>query len=85
MREKDASSRLAALEAKVSDLYRKLGESEPDIADRTASEPDPQLLILLQQGKQIEAIKLYRELTGKGLAEAQRDVRELGRTYGSTG
>lgn len=84
MRDEDAFRRIAALESKVTDLYRKLGEREPDLSNRAVDDPDPRLIELIQRGKQIEAIKLYRELTGKGLADAQRDVRELGRTYGRT-
>ena len=44
----------------------------------TASE-DPRVIELLQSGNQIEAIKLYRELTGVGLAEAKDAVDELRR------
>jgi ribosomal protein L7/L12 len=35
---------------------------------------DPRLIELLQAGKEIQAIKLYRELTGVGLAEAKDAV-----------
>jgi ribosomal protein L7/L12 len=36
-------------------------------------------LCLLQGGKMIQAIKIYRELTGAGLAEAKAAVDQLAR------
>lgn len=78
----DMAKRVEALEEKVTDLYRLLGRTEPDSAKPTPASPDPELLSLLQEGKEIEAIKLYRERTGKSLADAQSEVRELSRAYG---
>ena len=40
---------------------------------------------LLQSGNQIQAIKLYRELTGVGLAEAKDAVDQLAAMYRPTG
>src|SRR5262245_43676337 len=37
---------------------------------------------LLKKGEKIEAIKLYRERTGAGLAEAKRAVEAIGRQHG---
>lgn len=45
---------------------------QPDSDD--AEEP---LVLLLEQGKKLEAIKLYRERTGAGLAEAKRAIERL--------
>lgn len=50
---------------------------------RQTSEPSEQdVLELLRAGKKIDAIKLYREQTGSGLAEAKQAVEQLGREHG---
>jgi ribosomal protein L7/L12 len=79
----DHGRRIAELERKVSELYKRLGQAEPSFggggfdsfepASVSAAE-DPRLIELLQAGKEIQAIKLYRELTGVGLAEAKDAV-----------
>jgi ribosomal protein L7/L12 len=86
--------RIAELERKVSELYKRLGQAEPggfgsaegfsEPASVTAAE-DPRLIELIQSGKEIEAVKLYRELTGFGLAESKDAVDELAATYRPTG
>lgn len=43
------------------------------------------MIELLQSGNQIQAIKLYRELTGVGLAEAKDAVDGLAAMYRPTG
>ena len=82
--------RIAALERKVSELYKRLGQAEPtDLAgDEGFSGPasvvadsDPRLIELIQAGKDMDAIKLYRELTGVGLAEAKDAVDQLKAPY----
>jgi ribosomal protein L7/L12 len=40
------------------------------------------LMPLLQEGKTIDAIKLYREHTGVGLAEAKDEIERLKAQYG---
>lgn len=42
---------------------------------------DPRLTELIQSGDKIQAIKLYRELTGVGLAEAKDAVERLESMY----
>jgi ribosomal protein L7/L12 len=86
----DHGRRIAELERKVSELYARLGQAEPSSdgftfasdapASVTASE-DPRLIELIQADKKIQAIKLYRELTGVGLAEAKDAVEALEGTY----
>ena len=82
--------RIAELERKVSELYKRLGQAEPGgfSSDADFSEPvsvtaaeDPRLIELLRSGKQMEAIKLYRELTGFGLAESKDAVDQLAATH----
>jgi hypothetical protein len=72
----DYGRRIGALEAKVSALYGRLGQAEP-LGGGGFSEPelgdpgeDPRLIELIEAGNTLHAIKLYRELTGSGLAEA---------------
>jgi ribosomal protein L7/L12 len=62
-------SRINELEERVQFLYRRLNidyvdpNSDPALA--------PQVQDALRRGNKIEAIKIYRELTGVGLAEAK--------------
>ncbi len=63
-------SRVNELEDRLKFLYRRLGI---DYAADPNSDPvlSPQIQEALRRGNKIEAIKLYRELTGVGLAEAK--------------
>ena len=63
--------RIAALERKVGDIYQALGRAEPTFE---GDELSPEAQLLFQQGRKIEAIKLHREQTGLGLAEAKAAV-----------
>ena len=65
-------SRLSELEEKLQFLYRRLNM---DYADPNADPAlSPQIQDALRRGNKIEAIKIYRELTGVGLAEAKQAV-----------
>ena len=90
----DHGRRIAELERKVSELYERLGQGEPAGFgfDSGFSEPaadvaaeDPRVIELITSGKQIQAIKLYRELTGVGLAEAKDAVDRLAEMHRPTG
>lgn len=50
-----------------------------DSAADTASE---EVLALLREGKMIQAIKVHRERTGMGLAEAKHEVERLKAEHG---
>jgi len=66
-------SRVNELEDRLKFLYRRLGidyNTDPN-ADPINS---PQIQVALQSGNKIEAIKIYRELTGVGLAEAKEAI-----------
>lgn len=66
-RRETISGRLARLERKVDRILDHLGIGGPD--------PPPEgVADLLAQGRKIEAIKVYREKTGVGLAEAKAAV-----------
>ena len=87
----DHGRRIAELERQVAELYKRLGQAEPNFgggvtfaSDQPASvaaSEDPRVLELIQAGKKIDAIKLYRELTGVGLAEAKDAIDRLDGGY----
>lgn len=62
-----------ALDAKLDAIAKHLGI---DLDEVIASE----LLALIKQGKKVEAIALYRDYAGAGLAEAKSHVESLERT-----
>lgn len=68
-------SRVNELEERLKFLYERLNV---DYADPN-SDPirSPKIQEALQRGNKIEAIKIYRELTGLGLAEAKQAVDHL--------
>lgn len=45
--------------------------------DQGGTKVPPEVLGLIQAGRKIEAIKVYREATGASLADAKRAVEEL--------
>lgn len=66
--------RIVRLEEQVERLYKRLGFS----MDGSASpEDDPRVIEALKKGQAIEAIKIYREITGLGLAEAKAAVEKI--------
>lgn len=67
------SAALARIEAKLDRLLEALDVESPQSAGA-----DEQVLNLVRQGRKIEAIKLHRERTGLGLAEAKAYVDSLG-------
>ncbi len=88
----DHARRLAELEARVAGLERQLNSSGVDAraaaqeasgfgfasdARPTGALDDPRITELVGNGNKIEAIKLYRELTGTGLAEAKSAIESL--------
>lgn len=74
-------SRVNELEDRLKFLYQRLNI---DYADPN-SDPilSPQIQDALRRGNKIEAIKLYRELTGVGLAEAKQAVDSFESRLGS--
>ena len=64
--------RLIRLERKLDFLLRDAGiDPVPAIGE--------EVIALARDGKKIEAIKRYREMTGVGLAEAKERIEEIGR------
>ena len=73
----DLYERVAQLQRKVSDLYRRLGQAEPEDWELVSADVDPRVRTLVAEGKTIEAIKLHRELTGLDLAAAKGEIDRL--------
>ena len=71
-------SRINELEEKLQFLYRRLNIEYLDPnADPAFA---PQVQEALRRGNKIEAIKIYRELTGVGLAEAKDAIERAERS-----
>ena len=71
--ESEVLIRLGRLETLVQHLYRHLGIAEPEWGGDVSDE----VRELALGGNTIAAIKLHREQTGKGLAEAKSDLDAL--------
>jgi ribosomal protein L7/L12 len=72
----EIKQRLALIETRLDQLFEHL-----DIAPRDAGEPrdaidDPEIQDLLVKGNDAQAVKRYHELTGAGIAEAQRAIQD---------
>ena len=65
-------SRVNELEDRLRFLYERLNIDYAD--SNTDPIRSPQIQEALRRGNKIEAIKLYRELTGVGLAEAKQAI-----------
>jgi len=71
----DVTARLATIERKLDVVMGHLGVTEP--------RPEyPEVVQHLEQGSLIQAVKVYRERTGVGLADAKRSVEEIARQRG---
>lgn len=71
--------RVTQLEGQVAFLYKHLGVT---FVPEPGPDDDPRIVEQLQRGNMIEAIKLYREITEAGLAEAKLAVEEIQRRLG---
>jgi ribosomal protein L7/L12 len=77
----DELQRLRMLENQVAYLYRHLGLDPADAVPSASEGLDPEVVQLLNGGNKIQAIKLHRERTGLGLAEAKDAVEAFERRY----
>jgi ribosomal protein L7/L12 len=75
------SIRLARLERQVAYLYRHFG-LDPQLAEAfpAAGEMPPEFTEALRHQNLIAAIKIYRQVTGAGLAEAKDAVERIARS-----
>ncbi len=67
-------ARIAELEDRVNALYQQLGVSS---SVNASGQIDSRIIEALQKNNKIEAIKIYRELTGLGLAEAKAAIDQI--------
>jgi ribosomal protein L7/L12 len=65
-------SRINELEDRLNFLYRRLNIEYADPNSNPSL--SPQIQEALRRGNKIEAIKIYRELTGVGLAQAKQAI-----------
>jgi len=71
----DLRHRVAKLERTVAFLLEQLKLEYTDTLPVTP--PSPEVLALVRSGKKIDAIKLYRQLTGEDIEEAKRFIESL--------
>ncbi len=70
-------SRVRELEDKLQFLYHRLNIDYTSASSDSDPALSPQIQNALRRGNKIEAIKIYRELTNVGLAEAKRAIDDL--------
>jgi ribosomal protein L7/L12 len=77
MNEAEIRMHLTRLENRVNYLFQELGLEEKYQAEQTQTASQlgmAEVVALLRMNRKIEAIKLYREMTGTGLKEARDAV-----------
>jgi ribosomal protein L7/L12 len=74
----EIKQRLALIETRLQQLFEHLDLAPRDAPERGELDPnaDPEIQDLLAKGNQVQAVKRYRELTGAGIAEAQRAIEQ---------
>ena len=72
-------SRVSRLEAEMEYLFKHFGLT---FSENANPGDDPRVIEALKKNNLIEAIKIYRELTNSGLAEAKTAVEEIRRRRG---
>jgi ribosomal protein L7/L12 len=77
----DQYERLRKLETQIAYLYRHLGLDPADAVPAAGGGIDADVVQLINSGNKIQAIKLYRERTGLGLAEAKDAIEAFERRY----
>ena len=72
----EVKQRLALVEARLQQLFDHLNiaPQEPARAGEFDPNDDPEIQDLLAKGNLTQAVKRYRELTGAGIAEAQKAI-----------
>ena len=72
----DLKSQVTRLTRLVEALYARSGEPMPNL-DVSLDSPPADVVAAIQSGQIITAIKLWRDYTGLGLAEAKAEMEEL--------
>jgi ribosomal protein L7/L12 len=72
----EIQQRVALIEARLEQLFEHLNLAPRAAAKSGELDPneDPEIQDLLAKGNKVQAVKRYRELTGVGIAEAQRAI-----------
>ena len=72
----EIKQRLALVETRLQQLFDHLNitPEEPARAGEFDPNEDPEIQDLLAKGNLAQAVKRYRELTGSGIAEAQKAI-----------
>jgi ribosomal protein L7/L12 len=72
----EIQQRLALVESRLEQLFEHL-DLEPRGGEQTGdAAQDPEIQDLLAKGNEAQAVKRYRELTGAGIAEAQKAIQQ---------
>ena len=74
----EIQERLAVVESRLQQLFEHLNLEPRDGGGSAGPDPvqDPEIQDLVAKGNIAQAVKRYRELTGAGLAEAQRAIEQ---------
>jgi ribosomal protein L7/L12 len=72
----EIKQRLALVEARLEQLFQHLNIAPQEAAQPGEFDPrdDPEIQDLLAKGNVAQAVKRYRELTGSGIADAQKAI-----------
>ena len=77
-----SSAKTPALDRRLARIERQLGLIMRRLEIEEPTSPMQGVVEQLEQGKKIQAIKIYREQTGAGLAEAKAAVEVIARERG---
>lgn len=77
-----SSARTPGLDRRLARIERQLGLIMQRLEIEEPESPIPGVVEQLAQGKKIQAIKIYREQTGAGLAEAKAAVETIAKERG---
>jgi ribosomal protein L7/L12 len=74
----EIQERLALVESRLDQLFEHLDLKPRGGEEAGGADPveDPEIQDLVAKGNEAQAVKRYRELTGAGIAEAQKAIRE---------
>jgi ribosomal protein L7/L12 len=72
----EIKQRLALVESRLEQLFEHLGVAPQEAPGPGDAINDPEIQDLVAKGNEAQAVKRYRELTGVGIAEAQRAIQE---------
>jgi ribosomal protein L7/L12 len=72
----EIQQRLALVETRLEQLFEHLGVEPRSASEAGELDPvqDPEIQDLVAKGNEAQAVKRYRELTGAGIAEAQKAI-----------